>query len=79
MWGALRFRLTAALPKAVRVALLAVAFLLCLAAGTIGWIGMRLEPLSLARARMETEQAFKRVPGHETMTSEGPLNFSLST
>lgn len=28
-------------------------------------------PLSLARARMETEQAFKRVPGHETMTSEG--------
>jgi hypothetical protein len=28
-------------------------------------------PLSLARARMETEQVFKRVPGHETMTSEG--------
>jgi penicillin-binding protein 1C len=50
MWGALRFRLTAALPKAVRVALLAVAFLLCLAAGMTGWIGMRLEPLSLARA-----------------------------
>jgi hypothetical protein len=28
-------------------------------------------PLALARARMETELAFKRVPGHETMTSEG--------
>jgi hypothetical protein len=28
-------------------------------------------PLALARARMETEQAFKRVPGHETITSEG--------
>ena len=27
--------------------------------------------LALARARMETELAFKRVPGHETMTSEG--------